>query len=347
MTTYTMEEDIAASYALASAGDGAITADSVNEFLESEVVPLSDLRERRRKLAEAQGKADDIKSRICNSVNADTSRALHERIMDLRDSDREMYDYIWRLRSLKYGIWCTQCEQMKQIGGRDPENVKRDVEAEARGEPPEHHAVKKHVQLSQNNKMLPLLTGAEKTQIEQRHGNVVLTTHAPRIADRTKSMSRAQLAALPDSLRKTVMADSSFQIREPEAKPRIMNDPEPAARAKVQHSIPEEVLQGMDQRVAALIKLRDQIGEQLKQVDSFVGSLQSLARADAPVNTVTEAEEKKSPGRVFRVDDDAVIADATGADASFDADADAPDIDDVIERAMKMNMGDEDDIEGF
>lgn len=200
MTTYTMEEDIAASYALASAGDGAITADSVNEFLESEVVPLSDLRERRRKLAEAQGKADDIKSRICNSVNADTSRALHERIMDLRDSDRELYDYIWRLRSLKYGIWCTQCEQMKQIGGRDPENVKRDVEAEARGEPPEHHAVKKHVQLSQNNKMLPLLTGAEKTQIEQRHGNVVLTSansHAPRIADRAKSMSRRSLPLFP------------------------------------------------------------------------------------------------------------------------------------------------------
>ena len=282
-------EDIAASFA--PDVDGAVTSDVVNEFLSTEVMCRPGLHDRRRKLAEAQEMCDDVKRSVCVKIEEKTPRPLHERIMALRDTDKELYDYIWTLRSLKYGIWCAQCEQAKNIGGRDPEDARNDVEAEARGETPGTHAVKKHIPLSKDNRIHAALmppAAQERT----------LALHGP---GSIPCMTQKQLDAMPKSLQKhaIVAAEKSGKTAYREAQsvyPPVDAAPVKAASVKAASvkaasvkaasvkaappasaSLPQDVLDKLPQQVAALTALRDQIGGQLSQVDKFIASLAKYA----------------------------------------------------------------------
>lgn len=317
--------DVAASYA----GGLSNTAESVNEFLSSEVVPLADLRERRKKLAEAQGRADSIKAAVCEKVTSEISAPLHERIMKLRETDPEMYDLVWHLRSLKYGIWCTQCEQVKQFGGRPAEDVRRDVEADARGENPELHATKKHIPLTRGNSTLPLLTQKEQQKIAQR----TATTRAA-ITNGEHRRGVGDSAAGDGG-------DGTSQRKALPAAPARAASVTPAQKAAPTAAIDAA---GLDQRIAALTKLRDQIGEQLGHVDSFIGSLREMqtpapAPAPAPASApATETVEEKRN----TIDDaeDQYATDDAAVDAVNSTDINAM-LDSVIANAIIENVGDE------
>ena len=341
-------EDIAASFA--PDGDGTITSDAVNEFLNSEVAPLSDIRARRRKLMEAQEKCDDVKRAVCDKVEEKTPKPLHERIMELRDTDKELYDYIWQLRALKYGIWCAQCEQAKNIGGRNPEDVQRDVEAESQGKTPDSHAVKKHIPLSKDNRVHAALmspAAQEKT----------LSLHGPKAIP---GITQQQIAALPPSLRKHVAAapalteapkksqeDTAYQKAQavyPPAPacsaPAAINMPA-AAPDSQPLTLPQHILDKLPQQVAALVSMRDQIGAQLSQVDAFIGSLSKFA---APAEEKTPAAAAADDTTTKFAPTEKNAHETTSYTVGVDEDvADTPTLDDIINSTLdEYDEGDDD-----
>jgi hypothetical protein len=69
----------------------------------------------RRAIAEAQVRADDIKSELCDLIRVVKMGpdGLSARIADLETTDRQMYDYIRNLEFVRAGIWCAKCSRAK------------------------------------------------------------------------------------------------------------------------------------------------------------------------------------------------------------------------------------------
>lgn len=79
-----------------------------------------------RTRADSQMKALDIKSRLAQQAAREKTAALAEKILGFRDSDPELFSYIFKLEQINSQIWCEKCETVMSVSGRPDHELAQD-----------------------------------------------------------------------------------------------------------------------------------------------------------------------------------------------------------------------------
>jgi hypothetical protein len=103
-------------FAAAAAGQAAV-AD--RELSDREVEEFKTTRAKHAAVLDRQAHEDRVKANLCNQIQ-DMKRAcgrdLAGRILDLEQSDPEMFKFVRQLEYIQRGFWCEYCYQMKKLG---------------------------------------------------------------------------------------------------------------------------------------------------------------------------------------------------------------------------------------
>lgn len=83
---------------------------------------IYDLIKDRRQLMQAQIAASDIQSKLCDEIKEAKDAQIEKRIKILEEIDPRLYEYIRYLETVKYGIWCNNCNSVKRIPNFIAEN---------------------------------------------------------------------------------------------------------------------------------------------------------------------------------------------------------------------------------
>lgn len=235
-----------------------------------------DRREQRRVITEAQERCSSWQSSICDKIRAETPKEVQDFITKLRDTQPAVVDYIRGLQTLKYGVWCPQCDRVKSVVGRPDADIAADVAMEvATGE--DQRVVKKSV------------PEAERKPLGQAF------SHAPVIPAIAGAASAASAAS------SKLTTPGKLTASEPAHVPSIMPAQRlPASLAAIAGRLPEPVttratatatatapskpsatstnpFDTLDARVAAVRELRDDIAAKLEKLNSYIDQLETWA----------------------------------------------------------------------
>lgn len=97
-----------------------VTAEDAESMLQDDNERIRDRMESRRAIMQAQVRADEIKSKLCDKIQEEKRKVpgLKERVAALETSDPDIFTYIRKLEIIQDGIWCPRCNLQKSIGGR-------------------------------------------------------------------------------------------------------------------------------------------------------------------------------------------------------------------------------------
>ena len=235
----------------------------INAQLGDDMRDYYDRREQRRVIAEAQERCSSWQSSICDKIRAETPRDVQDFITKLRDTQPAVVDYIRGLQTLKYGVWCPQCDRVKSVVGRPDADIAADVAMEvATGE--DQRVVKKSVpeaerkplgQTFSHAPVIPAIAGVNKHSASE-------PAHVPSImpAQRLPASLAAITGRLPEPVTTRATATAPSKLTAP-------NKPQTAAN-------PFDTL---DARVAAVRELRDDIATKLEKLNSYIDQLETWA----------------------------------------------------------------------
>lgn len=254
--------------------------DKVTQFISSEVAPLTELRDQRRAICEAQIRVSDVQSSMCDDIREKTPKAIHERIQQLRDSpdehDRKFFDYIRSLMTLKYGIWCVQCNTIKKVTGRPEEEIEQDVEAEINGQTPNSHATKKIIPLSANNRTAALMDGND-------------AAHSRRLAllygGSTRPAIMNSRPAEPQSEPRRMIEKQREGVARPKQSEAVDR---PKAAEQSETIVPlGDLTKDIDARIASLRALHDKFSASIPQIESYIKRLEDAKKSNqAPIDDI-------------------------------------------------------------
>jgi hypothetical protein len=83
----------------------------------------------RRELAQMQMRSDEIRSELCDKVTSVKKDipGLQARIDALKVTDPELYKWITDLETINKGVWCVNCDSIKQVNGIYDQSVVKKV----------------------------------------------------------------------------------------------------------------------------------------------------------------------------------------------------------------------------
>lgn len=287
--------------------DPALTAQAgmINTMMSADMERLMDRREARRALCDAQYKKDELQSKICDTIRANTPKEVQDFLNSLKETQPAVFDYVRGLQILKYGIWCNQCERTKVFTGRDPEAVAADVEAESRGEDPHMKNFKKYIPPSEIR---------DRTAGFTAHPNIGMITNAA--ADAKLPASLAAIAGpLPAPAVRAVKGPApSFLDKKPatmrsplDSQP-LGNGPRPALSDDAVSELlaAENPFDTLPQRISAVRELRNDIADKLSKLDGYIARLEkwSAVHKNEPATTsVSSAAVEAAAASLFEYDD--------------------------------------------
>ena len=97
-----------------------VSAEVAEAMMQDDNDRIRDRMDSRRAIMQAQVRADDIKSKLCDKIQDEKKKVpgLKEKIALFEKSDPDLYNYIRKLEIIHDGIWCPRCNIQKSIGGR-------------------------------------------------------------------------------------------------------------------------------------------------------------------------------------------------------------------------------------
>ena len=249
----------------------------INAQLGDDMRDYYDRREQRRVIAEAQERCSSWQSSICDKIRAETPREIQDFITNLRDKQPAVVDYIRWLQTLKYGVWCPQCDRVKSVTGRPDADIAADVAVEiATGE--DQRVIKKSVPEAERKPMgqtfshapvIPAIAGAASNTLTASEPHIPAIMAKPRLSPALAALAASGSSKLTTHAPPIPLTTSAAATQVPKS----WSEPT-TATATHATSNPFDTL---DARVAAVRELRNDIATKLEKLNQYIQQLETWA----------------------------------------------------------------------